>query len=157
VDQVTIVDGTLIPTRDHTVAARSRNYRYSTNLQVAIDANTRLVVALGDPQPGNRNDTVVYWSSGINGKLAGQPTMADGAYRGNPEVVIPYRKPEDGSDLPQSKEDRNAVHRSVRARVEHALARLKEWKTLCDYRRAASTLTDTASGIAHLYNIVITG
>ncbi|GAA2117120.1 hypothetical protein [Actinomadura alba] len=27
-------------------------------LQVAIDAHTRLVVALGDPQPGNRNDTM---------------------------------------------------------------------------------------------------
>jgi hypothetical protein len=61
---VSIVDGTLIPTRDHRLAARSKNYRYSTNLQVAIDANTRLVVALGDPQPGDRNDTVAYHSSG---------------------------------------------------------------------------------------------
>jgi hypothetical protein len=57
-DQVAIVDGTLIPTRDHRLTAQSKNYRYSTNLQVAIDANTRLVIALGDPQPGNRNDTI---------------------------------------------------------------------------------------------------
>jgi hypothetical protein len=156
-DQVTIVDGTLIPTRDHTLAAQSKNYRYSTNLQVAIDANTRLVVALGDPQPGNRNDTLVYRSSGINQKLAGRATMADGAYRGNPEVIIPYRKPDDGTALPQWKEDLNAVHRSVRARVEHTLARMKQWKILRDYRRAAATLTDTAAGIAHLYNIVTTG
>jgi hypothetical protein len=156
VDQVTIVDGTLIPTRDHRLAAQSKNYRYSTNLQVAIDANTRLVVALGDPQPGNRNDTIVYRSSGINQKLVGRPTMADGAYRGNPEVLIPYRKPQDGTALPQWKEDLNATHRTVRARVEHALARMKEWKVLRDYRRAASTLTDTAAGIAHLYNIVTT-
>jgi hypothetical protein len=49
------------------------------------------------------------------------------------------------------------VHRSVRARVEHTLARMKQWKILRDYRRAASTLTDTAAGIAQLYNIVITG
>jgi len=155
VDQVSIVDGTLIPTRDHTLAAPSKNYRYSTYLQVAIDANTRLVVALGDPQPGNRHDTVVYRSSGINAKLAGRASMADGAYRGNPEVIIPYRKPEDGSALPQWQQDVNAVHRSVRARVEHTLARMKEWKILRDYRRAARTLTDTASGIAHLYNIVL--
>jgi hypothetical protein len=46
VDQVTIVDGTLIPTRDLTLAAPSKNYRYSANLQVAIDANTRLVVGV---------------------------------------------------------------------------------------------------------------
>jgi hypothetical protein len=156
-DQVTIVDGTLIPTRDHAVAARSKNYRYSTNLQVAIDADTRLVVALGDPQPGNRNDTVVYRTSGINRKLAGRPTMADGAYRGNPEVVIPYRKPADGTALAPWQEDLNAVHRRVRARVEHTLARMKEFKILRDYRRAGRTLTDTASGIAHLYNIITTG
>jgi len=157
VDQVTIVDGTLIPTRDHTLAAPSKNYRYSTNLQGAIDANTRLVVALGDPQPGNRNDTIVYRASGTNAKLAGRATMADGAYRGNPDVIIPYRKPDDGSALPQWQEDLNVVHRSVRARVEHTLARMKEFKILRDYRRAAHTLTDTASGIAHLYNIVLAG
>ncbi|WP_037903150.1 IS5/IS1182 family transposase, partial [Streptomyces sp. NRRL S-350] len=39
---VLIVDGTLVPTRDHTIAERSKNYRYSTNHQVVIDADTRL-------------------------------------------------------------------------------------------------------------------
>jgi hypothetical protein len=58
-EQVAIVDGTLVPTRDHRLAAKSKNHRYSTNLQVAIDADTQLVLAVGDPQPGNRNDTVV--------------------------------------------------------------------------------------------------
>ena len=57
VDQIAIVDGTLIPTRDHRLAAPSKNYRYSTNLQVATDATTRLVIALDDPQPDNRNET----------------------------------------------------------------------------------------------------
>jgi hypothetical protein len=157
IDQVTIVDGTLIPTRDHTLAARSKNYRYSTNQQVAIDANTRLVVALGDPQPGNRNDTIVYRTSGIDRMLAGRATMADGAYRGNPEVIIPYRKPADGTELPQWKQDYNQIHRRVRARIEHALARMKEYKILRDYRRAGKTLAATAAGIAHLCNIAITG
>ncbi len=31
-----IVDGTLVPTRDHTVAKQSKNYRYATNHQVVI-------------------------------------------------------------------------------------------------------------------------
>lgn len=75
-DQIAIVDGTLIPTRDHRLATPSKNYRYSVNLQVAIDARTRLVVALGVPQPGNRNDTIVYRSSGINDALAGYTVMA---------------------------------------------------------------------------------
>jgi hypothetical protein len=38
VAQIAIVDGTLIPTRDHRPAAPNKNYRYSSNLQVAIDA-----------------------------------------------------------------------------------------------------------------------
>ena len=46
-DAVLIVDGTLVPTRDHTVAEQSKNYRYSTNHQVVVDADTRLVVVLG--------------------------------------------------------------------------------------------------------------
>ncbi|GAA2662641.1 hypothetical protein GCM10010307_81890 [Streptomyces vastus] len=51
-----IVDGTLGPTRDHTIAAQSKNYRYSTNHQAVIDADTRLVVVVGRPLPGDRND-----------------------------------------------------------------------------------------------------
>jgi hypothetical protein len=55
-DTVLIVDGTLVPTRDHTIAEQSKDYRYSTNHQVVIDADTRLVVAVGRPLPDNRND-----------------------------------------------------------------------------------------------------
>src|SRR3954451_11114336 len=76
-EQVAIVDGTLIPTRDHRLAARSTNYRYATNLQIAIDAGTRLVPAVGDRQPGHRTDTVVYRSSGMKATLAGPAVMAD--------------------------------------------------------------------------------
>lgn len=59
-DAVLIVDGTLVPTRDHTIAEQSKNYRYSTNHQVVIDADTRLVVVVGQPLPGNRNDCKVW-------------------------------------------------------------------------------------------------
>ncbi|WP_370444738.1 transposase family protein [Amycolatopsis sp. CA-128772] len=72
---------------------RLKSYRYSTNVQVAIDVETRLVIATGDPRPGNRNDCTVYRDSGIAGQLAGRPVMADGGYEGNPEVVMPYRNP----------------------------------------------------------------
>ncbi|MFV2103184.1 hypothetical protein [Micromonospora sp. LOL_024] len=44
-------------------------------------AHARLVVALGAPQPGSRNDTIVYRTSGIDQKLAGRPVIADSAYR----------------------------------------------------------------------------
>jgi hypothetical protein len=153
--QVAIVDGTLVPLRDHQLAAPSKNYRYSANLQVAIDADTRLVIAVGTPQPGNRNDTVAYRDSGINQQLVGRPVMADGGYQGNPEVIMPFRKPGGGQELPAWKTELNASHKRVRARVEHSLSRLKTWKILRDYRRAASTLEHTASAIAHLHNIAL--
>ena len=154
-DQVAIVDGTLVPTRDRRVAAPSKNYRYSTNLQVAIDADSRLVIATSDPHPGNRNDTTVYRDSGMDQKLAGRAVMADGGYRGNPEVIMPYRKHSADQDLPPWQEELNTTHRRIRARIEHTLAGMKTWKVLRDYRRAASTLGDTASGIAHLRNLAL--
>jgi hypothetical protein len=155
-DQVAIVDGTPVPTGPSAGRA-SKNHRCSANLQVAIDADTRLVIATGHPQPGNRNDCPAYRDSGIDRTLAGRPVMADGGYQDNPQVVMPYRKRIDGQPLTDWQEDLNTVHRKVRARVEHALARMTCWKILRDYRRAAHTPHDTAAGIAHLHNIVLTG
>jgi hypothetical protein len=76
---VLIVDGTLVPTLDHTVAEQSKNHRYSTNHQVVIEADTRLVVVVGRPLPGNRNDgkSAVTLSSrrvrGFSGWNRGEP------------------------------------------------------------------------------------
>ena len=113
----------------------------------------RLVIALGQPQPGNRNDCTAYRDSGINRTFASRPVIADGGYQCNREVIMPFRKPGGDRQLPDWKTAMNASHKRVRARVEHALSRLKCW--LRDYRRAASTLHDTASGIAYLHNIAL--
>ncbi|MEU6148421.1 transposase family protein [Actinosynnema sp. NPDC047251] len=121
--------------------------------QVAIVDGTRLVIATGDPKPGNRNDRTVYRDSGIADILEGRPVMADGGHQGNPEVITPYRKPRDGSPLADWQKDPNTVHRSIRTRAEHALAHMKNRTILRDYRRAAHTLRDTTSGIAHLHNL----
>ena len=50
------MDGTLIATRDRAIAEQSKNYRYSTNHQVVIDADTRLLVVIGQFLSGNRSD-----------------------------------------------------------------------------------------------------
>jgi hypothetical protein len=47
-DTVLIVDGTLVPTRDRTVAASSKNYHHSTNHQVVIDFTIASVRNLSD-------------------------------------------------------------------------------------------------------------
>jgi hypothetical protein len=55
-ETVLIVDGTLVQTHDRRVSASSKNYRYSVNMQVVIDANTRLVVAVGTRLPQWKQD-----------------------------------------------------------------------------------------------------
>ncbi|MFJ4710556.1 transposase [Streptomyces anulatus] len=150
-DTVLIVDGTLVPTRDHTVAEQSKNYRYSTNHQVVIDADTRLVVLVGRPLPGNRNDCMAWEESGVKAAVGKTMTIADGGYPGT-GVVMPHRR-RPGTELPTWKQEHNRSHKQVRARVEHAFARMKTWKILRDCRLKGEGVHHAVLGIAHLHNL----
>lgn len=127
-DTVLIVDGTLVPTRDHTVAERSKNYRYSTNHRVVIDADSRLVVAVVGPVSGNRKDCKAWELSGAKHAIGKVTVMADGGYRGT-GLVIPHRRARGQEELPAWQEEHNASHHKVRARVEHVFARMKSGKS----------------------------
>ncbi|MFE7810239.1 transposase [Streptomyces sp. NPDC057430] len=153
-DTVLIVDGTLVPTRDHAVAEQSKNYRYSTNHQVVIDADTRRVVVVGRPLPGNRNDCKAWALSGAKDAVGRTTVIADGGYRGT-GLVIPHRREHRQSELPTWKEEHNTSHRQVRARVEHAFARMKTWKILRDCRLKGDGVHHAMSGIAHLHNLAL--
>ena len=153
-DTVLIVDGTLVPTRDHSVAEQSKNYRYSTNHQVVIDADTRLVVAVGRPVPGNRNDSKAWALSGAKDLVGRAATIADGGYRGT-GLIIPHRKPT-GGELPAWKVEHNRSHKRVRARVEHAFARMKTYKILRDCRLRGDGVHHAMLGVARLHNLMLT-
>lgn len=112
-DAVLIVDGTLVPTRDHKVAEQSKNYRYSTNHQVVINADTRLIVVVGWPLPGNRNDCRAWAESGAKAAVGNTMTIADGGYPGT-GLVMPHRRHK-GEDLPDWKQAHNKSHKQVRA------------------------------------------
>jgi hypothetical protein len=155
-DAVLIVDGTLVPTRDHTIAEQSKNYRYSTNHQVVIDADTRLVVAVGQPVPGNRNDCKAWALSGTKDAVDRTTVIADGGYRGT-GLVIPHRRERGQTELPAWKEEHNASHRKVRARVEHAFARMRGWKILRDCRLKGTGVHHAMLGIARLHNLSLAG
>ncbi|TQS46029.1 transposase [Cryptosporangium phraense] len=94
-----IVDGTLIPVRDQAITARSKNYRYSVNVQAVIDADTQLVVSCGDPEAGSRNDCTVYEDSGAAWTTRDATVIA---YRGPrcTGVVIPHRRNRDKTPMP---------------------------------------------------------
>ncbi|WP_216586899.1 transposase [Streptomyces brasiliscabiei] len=153
---VLIVDGTLVPTRDHTIAERSKNYRYSTNHQVVIDADTRLVVVVGRPLPGNRNDCKAWAESGAEAAVGRTVTIADGGYPGT-GLVIPHRRERGQTDLPAWQEEHNRSHKQVRARVEHVFARMKTWKILRDCRLKGDGVHHAMLGIARLHNLALTG
>lgn len=88
---VLIVDGTLVPTRDHSVAEQSKNYRYSTAHQVVIDADTRLVVVVGRSLPGNRHYARGWEGSGAKAAVGNTTAIADGGYQGT-GLVIRHRR-----------------------------------------------------------------
>ncbi|MFD0396215.1 transposase [Streptomyces nogalater] len=156
-DTVLIVDGTLVPTRDRTVAASSKNYRYPTNHQVVIDADTRLVVAVGKPLPGNRNDCRAWQESGAKTAVGATPAMiADGGYRGT-GLTIPHYRRHKNEELSAWKEKHNASHRKVRARVEHTFAHMKSWKILRDCRLRGEGVHHAMLGIARLHNLTLAG
>jgi hypothetical protein len=144
-----VVDGTLIPTRDHRRAARSKNYRWSCNAQILIRRRDLRIVDTIAGGPGNRNDSVHYRGSNIEAlcKQHGR-VLADGGYRGIPELVTPRFR---GNRILRDRAWRR--HRRRRARVEHAIARLKNWRILRDHRRGGCHLADTLRAVGFLHNL----
>ncbi|MFJ9899264.1 transposase [Streptomyces sp. NPDC091280] len=153
VERLWIVDGTLIPVRDRSVAASGRNYRFSANVQVVIDADTRLVVATAPPVAGNIADAHAFRDTGLAEVCSGITVLADGAYGGT-GLVIPHRRRAKRPLLPVQEAD-NAEHRKVRARVEHTFARMKNYKILRDCRQRGDGLHHAVQAVARMHNLAL--
>jgi hypothetical protein len=144
-----VVDGTLIPTRAHRRAARSRNYRWSCNAQVLIRLRGLTVVATAAGGPGNRNDTIHYRGSTIEAQcIQHGRVLADGGYRGIPELITPGFR---GNRILRNRAWRRHLRRRVN--VEHAIGRLKNSRVLRDHRRRGCHLADTVGAVAFLHNL----
>lgn len=113
-----IVDGTLIPVRDRKIGAASRNCRFSANVQVIEDAESRLVVAAPRPVCGTTADAKAWRDSGLAEHCQGVTVLGDGTCI-NTGLIVPHRNP--GRPLLKGEEEGNAAPRKVRARVEHTL------------------------------------
>jgi hypothetical protein len=155
-DRLWIVDGTLIPVRDRKIGASSRNYRLSVNVQVIIDADTRLVVATGRPAPVNRADAQVWRNSGLGQHCDGVTVLGDGAYI-NTGLVVPHRKRPGHSSRVRRKTTPSIVRVRVRvrARVEHAFAQMKNYKILRDCRQRGDGLHYAVQAVAHMHNLAL--
>jgi hypothetical protein len=144
-----VVDGTLIPTRDHVAAAKSKNYRWSCNAQVLVRRVDLRVICVAAGGPGNRNDPVHYRGSAVEAMCRlHKRVLKDGGYRGVAELITPVFR--------RNRIVRDHVwrrHRKRRARVEHALARLKDWRILRDHRRRGRHVVATIGAVAFLHNL----
>ncbi|MFD7232800.1 transposase family protein [Streptomyces sp. NPDC059881] len=152
-DRLWIVDGILIPVRDRKLGVSSRNHRFSANVQVIIEADTKLVVATARPAPGNKADAHVWRNSDLPAQCQGVTVLGDGAYI-NTGLVVPHRK-RPGRPLLPGEEADNAGHRKVGARVEHAFARMKNYKILRDCRQRGDGLHHAARAVAHMHNLTL--
>ena len=133
VERLWILDGALIPVRDRRVGASSRNYGFSANVQVIVDAETRLVVATARPVPDNTADAIAWRDSALVQHGEGTTVLGDGAYN-NTGLIVPHRK-RPGRPLLKGEEENNAQHRKTRARVEHSFSRMKSYKIFRDCRQ----------------------
>ncbi len=62
-----------------------------------------------------------------------------------------------GRPLLRGQEEDDAEHRRVRARVEHTLARMKNWKILRDYRQRGDGLHHAVQAVATMHNLALPG
>jgi hypothetical protein len=156
-DTVYIGDGTLVPTRDRSISASSKNYRYSMNLQVVIDANSRLVVAIG--LPAARQPQRLPGVHRIR-RRPGQSRSSDHRRRRLPGHRCAHPAPQ--TARPTAPECRAGGREqgsplSTRPRRARRPVRLKNWKILRDRRLKGNGVHQATLSIARLHNLALTG
>jgi hypothetical protein len=127
---------------------------FSANVQVIVDAETRLVVATARPVPGNTADAKAWRDSALAEYCQGVTVLGDGAYI-NTGLIVPHRK-RPGRPLLKGEEEDNAQHRKVRARVEHTFSRMKNYKILRNCRQRGDGLHHAVQAVARMYNLALT-
>ena len=109
------------------------------------------VTRIGASSPPARNDTVHYRGSLVQALCrTHRRVLADGGYRGIEELITPV--------FCRGRIVRNGAwrrHRKRRARIEHTIARLKNWRVLRDHRRRARNLVFTSCAVAYLHNVTV--
>lgn len=118
-----------------------------------MDADTRLVIATGRPLPGTAADAHAWRASGLAEHCQGVTVLADGTCL-NCGMVTPHRKRPRRELLPGEESD-NAAHRKVRARVEHVIGRMKNYKILRDCRQHGNSLHHAVQAVAHMHNLAL--
>jgi DDE superfamily endonuclease len=118
--------------------------------EIIICAHRRRVLVAGQCGPGNRNDVIVARHTMVQ-LLDGRVVLGDGGYRGITSITTP-RRDHSGRII---RDDHYRAHRRIRARVEHVIARLKDWQTLRQCRRRGHAINHSLQIVAGLWNLKI--
>jgi biotin operon repressor len=154
--RVLLIDGTVIPTGNRPGQGRDvekENYSgkhrvQGLNVQIAADTDGTLL-AVSQPVPGRRHDSAAFTLTGWAEQIKGRDWIADTAYTSF-GAITPHKKKR---GEPRSEADKiyNRSVSSIRAAVEHAVRRLKEWKIMATgYRSRLSDLPKTITLITQL-------
>ncbi len=81
--------------------------------------------------------------------LDGRVVLGDGGYPGITAITTP-RRDKTGRII---RDDHYRAHRRIRARVEHVIARLKDWQIPRQCRRHGNAINHTLNIIAGLWNL----
>ena len=140
------VDATERPVR-RPVAPKQQNQHYSgrkgrhtKKSLVAADEDGRILI-LPPAKPGRRSDYFRFKQSGIGDILPpGVTPWVDLGFLGiekdypNLEVVIPHKKPKNGSLTPEQRAE-NKIISQIRIRIEHTIGRVKRFRAVSDIYR----------------------
>jgi DDE superfamily endonuclease len=148
-----LVDGTLVPTWDW----RCRDDLFSdkrgdhgVNLQVAGTWAGHQLVAVGAPIPGARHDAHAWHASGMATLLADLDVVGDLGYLGL-GLTTGTRKPP-GAELSEDRAQANQALSRYRARMEHIIAHVKNWKILSHrYRGPLDKLPEAIRAVVALH------
>ncbi|MFD0602076.1 transposase family protein [Streptomyces aureus] len=113
------MDGTLVPTRDHTVEELLVLHQPPGRHRRRHPPDRRGRV----PPPGNRNDCKAWEESGAKAAVGNTMTIADGGYPCTGLVMAPQAPQWRG--VTHLEAGAQQSHKQVRARVEHVFARMK--------------------------------
>jgi hypothetical protein len=107
-----------------------------------------IVITAGQCWPGNRNDIVVAHAT-VGHPLGHHEVLGDGGCRG----IAPIRSPRRDKTGRIIDDHAYRAHRRIRARVEHVIARIKDWQILRQCRRRGNAINHSLQIVAGLWNL----
>jgi len=99
--------------------------------------------------PGNRNDVIVARATVADLLASGHVVFGDGGNHGINTITTP-RRDQTGRI---AHDQHYRAHPRITARVEHVIARLKDWQILRQCRRRGHAINDTLHTVAGLWNL----